>query len=71
MARASPTPRQFTIPAHRGPQAWQGPPSPPIRQLGPRMPHPKAGVPGGEAEMPTRVPRPPHPIAPSHPLALS
>lgn len=50
-------------PCSQGPPSLAGAPIPPIRQLGPRMPHPKAGVPGGEAEMPTRVPRPPHPIA--------
>lgn len=64
-------PSPVHYPCSQGPPSLAGAPIPPIRQLGPRMPHPKAGVPGGEAEMPTRVPRPPHPIAPSHPLALS
>lgn len=41
MARASPTPHQFTIPAHRGPQAWQGPPSPPYANLALGCPTPR------------------------------
>lgn len=40
-------------------------PSTPIHQLGPRMPHAKAGVPGRGHGCHPRVPCPPHPMPPS------